>query len=75
VSFTRTPAWEAMLREVFATMPVHLLAGERSRAAWDVPPWALAAARSYTELPGTGHLMMLEEPELFGSTLADLLER
>ena len=44
---------------------VHLIAGERSAADWDVPGFVRRAARSYTEQPGAGHLMMLEDPDTF----------
>jgi len=74
VSFTGAPAWEPMLRDVFAAVPVDLVAGGRSRAGWHVPPWALAAARSYAEIPETGHMMMFEDPELFGTAVARLLD-
>jgi lipase len=74
VSYTGTAEWAAMLRDVFARVPVDLVAGGRSRAAWDVPPWALAAARSYTEIPDVGHLMMVEAPERFGTAVARLLD-
>lgn len=53
--------------------PVHLVAGARSRPGWHVPAWAMAAAAGYSELPGTGHMVMLEAPEAFGALLADIL--
>jgi lipase len=62
------------LQEVFARTPVHLVAGEHSRSAWNVPDWALSRARSYTEMPGVGHLMTIERPEAFGDLVAGLLE-
>ncbi|MHB8296793.1 MAG: alpha/beta fold hydrolase [Acidimicrobiales bacterium] len=74
VAITGAPTWEPLLREVFARTPVHLLAGETSRAAWNVPDWALQAARSYTQLPGVGHTMMFQQPEAFGDAVASLVE-
>jgi lipase len=63
--------YDDMLRAVFAgPIPVHLLAGERSRAGWDVPNWARAAAASEMTLPG-GHLMMLEDPAGFVAAVLD----
>jgi lipase len=59
---------------VFAHTPVHLVSGERSRHGWNVPGWALAAARSYIELPGVGHTMMFERPEAFGNALVDIID-
>jgi lipase len=74
VEITGAPGWEQVLRELFANVPVHLVAGERSRAGWNIPPWALQAAQSYTELSGVGHAMMFQRPEAFGDVLASLLE-
>jgi pimeloyl-ACP methyl ester carboxylesterase len=46
-------------------VPIHLLAGERSAAGWNVPAWVRAAAASEIVLPDTGHMMMLEAPDRF----------
>lgn len=73
VEYTAGPDYQQLLRDVFERVPVHLVAGARSRAGWDVPTWALSAAASYTELPRTGHMVMLEAPEEFGALLAGLL--
>lgn len=72
VDYTGRPSYLHLLREVFRSVPVHLVAGARSRAGWDVPPWALAEAASYTEIPDTGHMVMLEGPDAFGRLLAKL---
>lgn len=72
VEYTGRPAYEQLLREVFEHTPVHLVAGARSRAEWNVPEWALTAASSYTEIPDTGHMVMLEAPEAFGTVLVGL---
>lgn len=72
VEFTGRPGYESQLREVFHRTPVHLIAGARSRAGWNVPEWALAEAASYTEIPDAGHLVMLEAPRAFGTVLMDL---
>jgi len=73
VEATVSPDYLAALQRVFARIPVHLVAGEHSRDGWDVPDWALQQAASVTILPGQGHLMMLEEPAMFGETVAALL--
>ncbi len=39
---------------------------------WGVPDWAMGAAASYTEIPDTGHMVMLEAPRAFGEVLARL---
>ena len=72
VEYTGRPAYEQLLRNVFGRTPVHLVAGERSRDGWDVPDWALASATSYTEVPDTGHMVMLERPQSVGRLLAEL---
>jgi lipase len=74
VAVTGAPSWEPLLRGLFARIPVHLVAGERSRADWKVPRWALRAAQSYTELPGVGHAMMFQCPEAFGDSLARIID-
>lgn len=48
---------------------VHLIAGERSRADWDVPDFVLDNAEM-TLLPDTGHLVTIESPQAFTDALA-----
>ena len=63
---TGTPEYLMLVRRVVERdLPLHLIAGERSAKDWDVPGFVRDAARSYTEIPGTGHLMMLEDPDAF----------
>ncbi|HEY9409134.1 MAG TPA: alpha/beta hydrolase [Jiangellaceae bacterium] len=75
IEFTGRPLYEPLLRTVFQDVPVHLVAGARSRPEWNLPEWALGAAASYTEMPDTGHMVMLEAPEAFGNLLLDLANR
>ena len=72
VDVTSRPAYLEHLRRVFARIPVHLVAGERSAHEWDVPPWARQAAASYTIIPRAGHMMMLEDPLAFAAVVARL---
>lgn len=66
VDETRKPGYlDAVRRVVDRGLPIHLIAGQRSTAAWDVPEFVRRAAVSSTIIPQTGHLMMLEEPEVF----------
>jgi lipase len=51
------------------------VAGTRSRAGWDVPEWANDAAATYQELPGCGHMMMLEQPHRLATLLATLVHQ
>lgn len=61
VEVTAQPVYLQRVREVMARIPVQLVAGERSRAGWDVPGWALAEAAGVTVMPGVGHMMMVED--------------
>lgn len=74
IGATSGPDYEALLRNVFASMPVHLIAGQGSSEDWHVPGWAREQAATFTTLSGAGHCMMLEQPAPFGRTLAAALE-
>lgn len=65
------------VRELAASgMPIHLLAGSRSRSGWNVPAWLESAARTDQVVPDTGHLMMIERPERFAAMVrGPLVER
>jgi pimeloyl-ACP methyl ester carboxylesterase len=52
---------------------IHLLAGERSAAAWDVPAFVRQAAVSDIIQPGVGHLMMLEDANEFCRLITEML--
>jgi pimeloyl-ACP methyl ester carboxylesterase len=73
VAVTGRPDYQTILRSVFASVPVHLLAGEHSVGGWDVPDWANKGATSLTIMPDVGHLMMLQHPAAFGRLVAGLL--
>jgi pimeloyl-ACP methyl ester carboxylesterase len=53
--------------------PVHLLGGERSAPGWDVPDWVKTASLSYVIQPGTGHMMMLEQPAAFSDIVCAMI--
>ena len=60
------PDYTRLVQEVVSTgLPLHLIAGEKSVDAWDVPDDVRQAAKSFTIQPKAGHLMMLEGPEDF----------
>lgn len=66
IAETTPPTYlEALRRVVDRGTPLHLLAGERAASGWHVTDWARAAARSFTIMPDTGHMMMMEEPHEF----------
>jgi pimeloyl-ACP methyl ester carboxylesterase len=63
VEVTRAPAYLEMVKRVIeGGTPVHLVAGARSLAGWDVPAFVRAGAASFTALPDVGHMMMIEDP-------------
>lgn len=65
VEITGKPDYLRTVQAVFAgKIPVHLLAGERSVAGWNVPEWAREQAETKIIIPG-GHLMMFEAQERF----------
>lgn len=70
---TDRPDYEALLRRVFERLPVHLVAGSRSRAGWHTPDWALQMAATFDVIPDTGHLLMIEQPIAFQRLLERLL--
>ncbi len=73
---TATPAYlDCVRRVVERSCPVHLVAGERSAADWDVPDFVRRAARSDTNQPGAGHLMMLEDPDAFCQIVNEIMRR
>lgn len=74
VCATSGPYYEQMLRSVFASTPVHLIAGQRSSKDWHVPSWAREQAATFTTVTHAGHCMMLEHPAPFGRALAAALE-
>ncbi|UCF33874.1 MAG: alpha/beta hydrolase [Phycisphaerales bacterium] len=52
---------------------IHLLAGQRSAAAWDVPASVRRAAASDIIQHGVGHMMMLEAPDEFCRHIEEML--
>lgn len=73
VELTAAPEYLHAVRSVIERgTPVHLLAGERSRDAWDVPDFVLAGARSMSVVPNTGHLITIESPREFQTILSKL---
>jgi len=66
VAETGVPAYLERVRGLVAQgVPIHLIAGARSAAGWNVPQWVRAAAASDIVLSDTGHMMMLEAPDRF----------
>ncbi len=71
---TAAPAYlDCVRRVVERGCAVHLVAGERSAADWDIPDFVRQTARSYTEQPGAGHLMMLEDPDAFCQVVSGIM--
>jgi pimeloyl-ACP methyl ester carboxylesterase len=74
IKVTGAPAYLELVRRVVERTPLYLLSGERSVSGWDVPDWARAAARRETVMPGTGHMMMLEDPAGFCRRVRELID-
>ena len=73
VTVTSRPDYLATVDEVLDSgLPVHLFAGERSRADWHVPESVVRRAAGFTVQEGVGHLMPLEAPDRFLELLAPL---
>jgi pimeloyl-ACP methyl ester carboxylesterase len=73
VEATGSPDYLDLVSDVLRSKPVHLLAGERSVAEWDIPDWARSLALSVSIQPAVGHLMMLEDPDRFCELIARLI--
>ncbi len=76
VDITARPEYLEEVRAILERgTPFHLLAGERSVDAWDVPDFVRRSAATSTVLPRVGHMMMLEDPrgllDAIGSMLAE----
>ncbi|WP_217590239.1 alpha/beta fold hydrolase [Burkholderia sp. GbtcB21] len=65
VATTGVPGYLQALAQVFERHPVWLVAGERSRAGWHVPDWALARCAGFDAIERCGHLMPAERPDAF----------
>jgi len=75
VKETSQPGYlEAVRRVVDRGLPIHLIAGEHSAAAWDVPGFVRKAAASDTVIGDAGHVMMLERPDEFCRVIDNLLQ-
>jgi pimeloyl-ACP methyl ester carboxylesterase len=74
IDVTGAPAYLALVRAVIARgIPLYLVVGERSAPGWDVPDWVRVAAQTTLVLPGTGHMMMLEDPDAFSRNISALV--
>jgi pimeloyl-ACP methyl ester carboxylesterase len=72
VEITSEPRYLDDVRTILGRgIPFHLIAGERSRAGWDVPDFVLARAASFQIQPDAGHMLMMNDPTAF----AELVER
>ncbi|WCM93493.1 alpha/beta hydrolase [Acidovorax sp. NCPPB 2350] len=74
VEETAVPGYLQAVRQIMERgIPFHLLAGSRSAQGWNVPSWVRQGASSDAVLPNCGHMMMLEEPDLFCEHLSRCL--
>ena len=54
-------------------IPHYLIAGEQSAPDWHVPQSVIDSAAASYEIPGTGHMMMLQQPQLFCQLIAEII--
>jgi pimeloyl-ACP methyl ester carboxylesterase len=74
VSETRKGSYLEGLRSIVSSgLPVHLLSGAHSRSGWNVPGWLEENATTDQIIPQAGHLMMIEQPEIFALTVLNNL--
>lgn len=74
VEATAVPEFlDTVRRIVDRDVPLHLIAGRRSLALWDVPEFVRRAAISSEVVEDAGHLMMLERPDAFCDAVARVL--
>jgi pimeloyl-ACP methyl ester carboxylesterase len=73
VAETEPDEYLQKVRSIFTRLPVHLVCGEHSQGGWDAPEWAIREAKSFTVVPGVGHLLMLERPAEFAATIKIVL--
>lgn len=73
VAATAEASYLEAIREVMQSMPVHLIAGRRSAAGWDVPDWANDLCAARINVAHTGHLMMAENPTAFAAAVLTCL--
>ncbi len=73
VATTGSDAYPALVEAVFDRHPVYLLAGEHSRAGWNVPDWALEKCAGDFTVARSGHLMMLDNPAAFAAAIEQFL--
>ncbi|SEJ97822.1 alpha/beta fold hydrolase [Paraburkholderia diazotrophica] len=74
VATTGDKLYLSIVRKVFGTHPVHLIAGEHSRDGWHAPDWASIECASFQTIEGAGHMMMLERPHAFAAALRYCLD-
>ena len=78
-SVIETTSQPSYLNDVHAVLdcgiPLHLIAGERSRGGWHVPQSVLSRAASMTIQPQVGHIMMIEAPGEFLGLIANLVSQ
>lgn len=66
------PGYASVVRQVMANIPTYLVGGARSRAARSVSPQLITLAAGSTVIADSGHMMVLEAPEVFSAAVADV---
>jgi pimeloyl-ACP methyl ester carboxylesterase len=69
VDATGKDSYLQALQQTMQSMPVTLICGVLSAEGWDTPAWASQQCRLRINIPGTGHLMMVDNPVAFAAAV------
>lgn len=70
---TNDPSYLASIRQLIDDgLRFNLLSGEHSGPSWGVPTWVRNAADRCEIIEGVGHLMMVEAPSGFATTVLEI---
>ena len=74
VSATGTKAYQQSIQALIEhKIPHYLIAGEHSAPGWHVPQSVTDSAAASYQIPGTGHMMMLQQPQQFCQLIAEII--
>jgi pimeloyl-ACP methyl ester carboxylesterase len=74
VDITARPEYLDQVQAVLdREIPIHLIAGELSRNAWDVPDFVVARSASFQVQPNAGHMLMMNDLPAFATLVAKAL--
>jgi len=74
VEITGDPGYLDGIKGWIDSIPLHLIAGERTVDEWHVPGWVKEKAASYQVIKNCGHLMMFEDALKFSSAITSIVK-